>query len=337
MNDMKEAYLYSKLDDGSVVCDTCCRHCPIKKGNTGFCRMYKNIDGTLFSISYGIVSSYAMDPIEKKPVYHYHPATQIFSIGGYGCNFHCGGCQNYSIACVDEAEHSDNYEPEDIITIASQWGSEGIAFTYNEPTVNFDFNYDVAKLAREKGLYTVFVTNGFMSSSALKMISPYLDVFRVDIKGFSEDAYSRIANIKRYGYILQNAIAAKKTYGMHVEVVTNITPDINDKANDLIALSEWIAANLGKDTPWHVTRFFPRYLMSGNKMTSLDKIKQTVDIGHGSGLKYVYAGNLDDPYASDTRCPECGNILISRNGYNTRIVGYEDGVCKQCHAEVDIK
>ncbi len=334
---MKEAYLYMEMEEGKVACGVCPRHCMIPENFVGFCRMYVNLKGTLYSLNYGKISSYTMDPIEKKPLYHFAPGTDVFSVGTWGCNFHCKGCQNSAIACIDRAEESVEMTPEELVEAALEENAKGIAFTYNEPTVSFEYTLDTFKLAHEKGLYTVYVTNGFQSSSALRMISPYLDVYRVDIKAFKEESFKFQTGMSQYAAVLKNAIQAKHNYGMHVEVVTNLIPKVNDTDEELSELAEWIARELGTDTPWHVTRFFPRNKMLAHDSTPFATIKRAYDIGKKAGLEYVYAGNIDERFASDTVCPGCGATVIERIGYRVRRFGIEDGKCRACGHDLNIR
>ena len=224
---MHQALLFEKLAKSYVKCGICRWRCKIAPESCGVCRMYHNQAGDLFNLNYGLASSVAIDPIEKKPLNHFHPGTRVFSLGSWGCNFHCPGCQNWSISCVDldaVEKQSEIILPEEAIRIAKQNGCAGIAWTYNEPTMWFEYTFDSAKLAHQNELYTVYVTNGYMTGEALDMIGPYLDAWRVDVKGFNASYYRKLAKITHWEGILETAERAKNKWHMHVEVVTNITP-----------------------------------------------------------------------------------------------------------------
>jgi pyruvate formate lyase activating enzyme len=334
---MHQALLYEKLTDVRVRCNTCQWHCSIAADRKGVCRMYHNIEGTLYNLNYAQVSSVAVDPIEKKPLFHFYPGTSVFSLGSWGCNFHCDGCQNWEISCVNNPLQGRQILPRESILLAKEYGCRGIAWTYNEPTIWFEYTLDSAKLAKESGLYTVYVTNGFMTSEALDTIGPYLDAFRVDIKGFTNEAYKELANIKQWKGILDNAKRAKDKWNMHVEVVTNIVIDINDDDFQLEGIARWIKEELGELTPWHVTRFYPNYNMTDVQATPLGLLEHAIDIGKKAGLKFVYAGNVPDYSNENTTCYSCGKMIIQRKGYQTKILGLKDGNCAYCGANLNLR
>ncbi|OGC07252.1 AmmeMemoRadiSam system radical SAM enzyme [candidate division WOR-1 bacterium RIFOXYD2_FULL_36_8] len=297
----KEALFYEKSDNEprlwhrgeNVHCFLCPRDCRIKNGSVGYCGVRQNIDGKLYSLIYNIVSSIANDPIEKKPLYHFHPGTRVLSVGTYGCNMKCGHCQNWQIAHADISNEKLSYHkiaPEDLIKLAKKYNSSGIAWTYNEPTIWFEYAFEGAKLAKVNNLYTVWVTNGYTSIPPLEMIAPYLDAYRVDIKGFTDEAYIKLANVYDFTHILKAAKKAKEL-GIHVECVTNVIPTINDDEKQLKDIAEWITKELGSETPWHVTRFFPYFEFSYLEPTPLETLKMAEKIGHDAGLKYVHLGN----------------------------------------------
>jgi pyruvate formate lyase activating enzyme len=334
---MHQALLFEKLTDGRVRCNTCQWHCNIAAGRKGVCRMYQNIDGTLYNLNYGQASSVAVDPIEKKPLFHFYPGSSVFSLGSWGCNFHCDGCQNWEISCVNKPLKGRQILPLEAIMLAKEYGCRGIAWTYNEPSIWFEYTLDSAKLARESGLYTVYVTNGFITSEALDAIGPYLDAYRVDIKGFTAEAYKELANIKQWKGILDNAKRAKEKWNMHVEVVTNIVPEINDDDFQLEGIACWIKEELGELTPWHVTRFYPNYNMTDVQATPLESLEHAIDIGNKAGLKFVYAGNVPGHNSENTTCYVCGKMVIQRQGYDTKILGLRDGNCAYCGANLNLR
>ena len=249
---MHEAMLYEKLSGSTVRCNTCQWRCKISPDKSGVCRMYQNRDGTLYSMNYALVSSMAADPIEKKPLFHFFPGTLAFSLGGWGCNFHCQDCQNWEISCVEIPRQSRGTRevlPQVAIDLAKRYQCQGIAWTYNEPSIWFEYTLDSARLAKENDLYTVYVTNGYLSPEALDAIGPYLDAWRVDVKGFSDALYRKLAKVTRWQGILEVAERAKNKWNMHVEVVTNIIPTMNDDDQQLEGIAKWIHDALGELTP----------------------------------------------------------------------------------------
>ena len=301
--------------------------------------MYRNVDGILNSINYAEVSSENIDPIEKKPLFHFYPGSRVYSLGTWGCNFHCKGCQNWQIACVDGSyveQGSRTISPQEAVSMAKKGGGGGIAWTYNEPSIWFDYTFDCAKIAKEEGLYTVYVTNGYISQEALDTIGPYLDGFCVDVKGFTDQFYQELAKIPRWRGVLEMAERAKHKWGMHVEVVTNIIQTMNDDDEQLRALATWIRDNLGELTPWHVTRFYPQYDMMDFPPTPISTLEHAYEIGRQAGLKFVYTGNVPGHELESTVCYNCGNLNISRVGYHIRITGLEGARCSSCGAELNI-
>jgi len=337
---MHEALLYQKMPHNITRCHTCQWSCRINPNHLGVCQVYQNISGSLFSLNYGRTSSVAVDPIEKKPLYHFYPGSQVFSLGSWGCNFHCSGCQNWEIACPDTYERLFNSRtllPEQAVNMAKEYHCQGIAFTYNEPTVWFEYTLDCARLAKNSGLYTVYVTNGYMSTQALDTIGPYLDAFRVDIKGFKAGTYQKLSKIQHWEKILTTTERAKAQWGMHVEVVTNIIPAYNDDPEQLTGIARWIKTRLGELTPWHVTRFYPCRDMQNTPSTPLETLEKAVEIGKGEGLKYIYLGNVPGHKSETTCCPECGQALIRRKGYDSEICGLDNGRCRRCQSKLYIR
>ena len=329
--------LYEKLTDGRVHCNTCRWRCNIGIDKTGVCRMYHNKDGKLHNLNYAQISSVAVDPIEKKPLFHFFPGSTVFSLGGWGCNFHCQDCQNWKISCVDLPQKSQQIQPMEAVMLAKEYNCRGIAWTYNEPTIWFEYTLDSTKLAKENGLYTVYVTNGYMTTEALDAISPYLDAYRVDIKGFNDQTYKKLTKISHWEGILDNARRAKVRWDMHVEIVTNIVPGINDDDVQLEGIARWIKEELGELTPWHVTRFYPNYKMMNIQLTPVETLEHAMDIGKKAGLKFVYAGNIPGHSSENTVCHVCGEIIIQRYGYQTKILGLKSSRCAYCGADLNIK
>ncbi len=258
----KEALYYNKLDS-KLRCKICARYCLIDEGKYGFCTVRKNENGKLYLLNYGLVSAIHLAPSELKPIFHFKPGKIWLSVGTYGCNFRCRGCQNWDIAHFRFSKEKPLGEiimPEELVDIAIKENCTGLSFTYNEPTVWYEYTLDCMELAKERGLHTNYVTNGFMTPEVLKSLKGLLDVFRVDIKG-KEKFYSKLCHLKNYDVVYKNAILAKEL-GMHVEVVTNITPGYNDDTDTLHYIARFIKNELGEDTPWHCTRFVPHLYLS---------------------------------------------------------------------------
>mgnify|MGYP005837779915 CR=1 FL=1 len=339
---MCEALLYEKLD-GRVRCNLCQRRCLIRPGQKGYCKVRVNQDGTLYTLVYGLASSVAVDPIEKKPLFHFYPSSQVFSLGTFGCNFRCIHCQNYTISYEEPGTErfispGQRLSPERTLELTERYGCGGIAWTYNEPTMWFEYTLDAAKLARERGLYTCYITNGYLTSEALDMIGPYLGGYRVDVKGFSDKLYGRLAHIPHWRGILEVAVRAKERWNMHVEVVTNVIPTWNDDEEQLRGIARWIKGDLGPYTPWHVTRFMPYLELSHLPPTPVSTLERAYKIGRDEGLHFVYLGNVPGHKYENTICYNCGKTAIRRVGYQTQLVGVsEGGKCKNCGADLNIR
>ena len=336
---MREALLYEKLPESMVKCHTCQWQCRVIPGRYGVCGMYRNQAGTLFNLNYGIVSSMASDPIEKKPLFHFFPGSVVFSLGTLGCNFHCRHCQNWEIAMADSraTESCRELSPEDEIDLALKTGCQGIAWTYNEPAIWFEYTLDSARLAKQKGLYTVYVTNGYATQQALDTIGPYLDAWRVDVKGFSDEFYRSLAKVPRWREVLKTAERAKLKWDMHVEVVTNIIPGMNDDGEQLKGIAKWIHDSLGELTPWHVTRFYPQHRLMEYPATPVATLEKAYAIGKEANLKFVYVGNIPGHPDENTVCYSCGRTVIQRMGYETRIIGLTGSKCRFCGADLNIR
>jgi pyruvate formate lyase activating enzyme len=349
--ELKEATLYEPLPDGKVHCFLCPWHCRIAKDKGGFCGVRQNIDGKLYSLIYGKVSSLAADPIEKKPLLHFHPGTRVLSLGTYGCNMRCGHCQNWQIShvvMVKGLEKGKTYfierepiteliPPERLVELARENDCQGIAWTYNEPTIWFEYAYEGAVLAKQAGLYTAFVTNGYITPEGLDAIGPYLDAYRVDVKGFTNDFYFKLAKIRDFTPVLEAAERAKKKWDMHVEVITLIIPTMNDDEAQLKGIAEWMVKKLGPETPWHVTRFVPYLEYDHLPPTPVKTLEKAQKIGQEAGLKFVYVGNVPGHPGESTYCPKCGKLLIKRVGYETNVEGVEAGKCGSCGEDLNIR
>ena len=332
--------LSEPLGGGRVRCHVCQWRCVVAPGDWGHCRTRLNQDGVLFTSIYGVVSSAAADPIEKKPVFHYKPGSTVFSLGSLGCNFRCLFCQNWQIAFADgiglQSGRMD-LSPERAVQMAADYGCEGIAWTYNEPAIWLEYALDTAKLAKAKGLYTVYVTNGYATEEALDAIGPYLDVYRVDFKSFSPRLYRELIKVAGPEGVRRLALRAREKWHMHVEVVTNVVPGYNDDQEELRQLASWIREHLGADTPWHVTRFFPHAQLSQVPPTPLATLEMAADLARREGLSFVYLGNVAGGSGENTYCPVGGELVIARTGYRTRMVGLRpDGTCAEHGAPLNV-
>lgn len=340
---LREALLAEDLGHGAQRCNMCQRRCRMREGGVGYCRTVVNHHGVLYTTIYGVVSSAAADPIEKKPVYHYKPGSVCFSVGTLGCNFRCVFCQNWEIAYADALGSSTSacrtgFTPSDLIQAAKNAGSLGVAWTYNEPAIWLNYALDCAKLCKSEGLYTVYVTNGFATPEALDLIGPHLDVYRVDIKSMQDEFYKRLAKVPSVQGILDVAVRAKSQWHMHVECVTNVVPGWNDSEENLTSTARWIAENLGEKTPWHVTRFFPYGQLSDLPPTPLATLDAAVQIGRNAGLEFIYLGNTPKDRGANTFCPKCGSLAVERHGYFTRITGLnEHGRCSTDDQDLNIR
>jgi pyruvate formate lyase activating enzyme len=329
----RECLLYDRLAEGGVRCRVCRRMCVIPSGSTGFCKARVNRDGKLYSIIYGRVASLAVSPIEKKPMFHFYPGSRWLSLGSFGCNFLCPGCQNADIAHGDPGDSSQDCEyvsPEELAIRALRHKCRGISWTYNEPTVWFEYTLDGAQWAKEKGIATNYVTNGFISVEALDTIGPFLDSFRVDIKAFSVASYRALCNTGDFQGVLHSTLRAREKWGMHVEVVTNVIPEYSDDMGQLRDIARWIATDLGKDTPWHVTRFVPQWNLSSLSPTPVETLEKAREIGFAEGLLFVYLGNLPGHEGENTYCPSCSSLLIKRHGADIVENNLSEGRCPCC-------
>lgn len=338
---LREALLYERLAGQRVRCGICQRRCVIDEGGWGYCATRKNEGGKLFSLTYGEVSTWRVAPSEIKPLFHFLPGGKFLSLGSVGCNFRCPGCQNWDIAhlMVDRSDRliTEHISPERACQLAVDCGCDGISWTYNEPTLWFEYTLDTAKIAKESGLVTNYVTNGFITPEALDLIGNYLDAFRVDIKGFSVHTYGRIAHIADHRGILDVTERAKQKWDMHVEIVTNVIPGYNDGVEELRAIARWIVTALGVDTPWHVTRFMPHLYLAHLEPTPLPTLEHACTLGYEEGLKFVYLGNVPGHPAENTYCPNCRNLVIQRGSYDILRVEITDGKCRFCGEELPIK
>ncbi len=332
-----EAYLYKPLDEKKVKCNLCNHRCVIKNGRRGICGVRENQEGSLKTLVYGRLIARNIDPIEKKPLFHFFPGSLSYSIATVGCNFKCLFCQNAEIAQMpsdhDGMIMGDLFTPEDIVNAAEKGNCKSIAYTYTEPTVYFEFAYDTAKIAHEKGITNVFVTNGYMTSEALEMISPYLDAANVDLKAFNKKFYKEICKAKLEH--VKETLKLMKSLGIFVEVTTLLIPGLNDDKHELEMLAEFLVKSLGPETPWHISRFHPTYKLLDRPSTPVETLIMAREIGIKTGLKYVYTGNVPGENSEKTFCYKCNNILIDRWGFYVKQNFIKNSKCTHCGAHID--
>lgn len=331
---MKEALLYEKCGDDKAHCRLCSHYCIISPGKSGICGVRENRGGELYSRVYGKVVSRNIDPIEKKPLFHFQPGSRSYSIATAGYNFKCLHCQNFEISqCPKEYPDIPGHDttPGQVVEEALRTGSKSISYTYTEPTIFFEFAYDCAKLARQKGLRNVFVSNGYTSPEATKMIAPYLDANNIDLKG-DENFYKRVVGARLQPVL--DTIKLMKEYGVWVEITTLLIPDYND-SEEFLTWAAGFIKSVDPAMPWHVTAFYPTYRLLDKPPTSIATLRRAREIGLGVGLKYVYEGNVPGEGGENTWCPSCNNLLIERRGFSLVGIGMEAGSCKKCGALIE--
>jgi len=315
-----------------IQCLLCPHNCLIADGKSGICGVRKNNKGSHELLTYGIISAYALDPIEKKPLYHFYPGTNILSIGSYGCNMRCDFCQNYNISQRTALGFTTKTEPESIIKNAQKsLNNIGIAFTYNEPVIWFEYIRDVATKVRRKGLKTVMVSNGYVNKEPLREIISFTDAFNIDLKAFNNTFYRHLTGAELEPVKDNLKIIAKS--GKHLEITTLVIPSHNDDENEMANETKWIANELGKDIPFHLSRYFPMYKRE-DPATSGTLLSRLAEIA-SKNLNYVYVGNVTSDNGQNTRCPGCGKIVTRRSGYNIKIQNLDrNGNCIVCGTHI---
>ncbi|MBN1817428.1 MAG: AmmeMemoRadiSam system radical SAM enzyme [Sedimentisphaerales bacterium] len=331
-----EAVLWGPSEGGKVQCFLCSFRCVIPQGRLGHCGVRKNVDGRLQSLNFHRVCAANVDPIEKKPLFHFQPGSKSFSIAAPGCNFRCDFCQNWQISQMAEAEgdlYGRSIRPKDIVASALHGQCKSIAYTYTEPTVFMELADECARPARKEGLANVFVSNGYMTTEAIEFARPWLDGINIDLKSFREDFYKTLCHARLEPVLETIRYIAKKT-DIWMELTTLIVPGQNDSEQELRDLARFIAAEAGRHVPWHVSRFYPQYHMDETEPTPVKMLQRAYDIGREEGLQFIYIGNLPGTRAESTFCPSCGALLIERIGYSIRKNVIEDGRCPQCNADI---
>lgn len=335
MTHLHEALLYKKKDEKVVICGLCAHHCRLKTGEHGKCSVRLNIDGILYSLVYGKLVAQHVDPIEKKPLFHVLPGSLSYSISTVGCNFKCLHCQNSSISQIPPL-HQDrvpgtDFSPERVVVEAVKNECLSISYTYVEPTIFFEFAFDCAVLAHEKGLKNVFVSNGFMTEKATQLLALKLDAINIDIKSFRDDFYREVCSA-RLRPVLET-VKLMHDLGVWVEVTTLLIPGMNDSDQELNDIAQFIAG-VNPSIPWHVTAFYPTYKMTDRPHTSVSSLRRARDIGLEAGLNFVYEGNVPGEGGENSFCPQCYSELINRYGFSVRVNQLQDGYCHQCNEKI---
>lgn len=332
-----EAILYEKVGD-RIRCTACNRYCLLKDGQTGFCGIRKNIGGRLILLNYGLTMTDNIDPVEKKPLYHFHPGSYVLSISTTGCNWMCKYCQNYDISQRRKVEGFRFY-PDDAASFVRNGEANGVSYTYNEPTIFAEYAHDMGMEVHKAGGFNVFVSNGYMSSEAIDYISTFLDAITVDFKGNGNNDFARkYIGILDYKPVF-NSLKKLKELGVHVEITDLVVPvkDVGDREEDARTLSRWIYKNLGPDTPVHFIRFHPDYLMMDVPPTPVNLLERFHKIGKEEGLNYVYVGNVPGHEFDNTYCPRCGHEIIRRQGFFVSKVSIGEGnSCPRCGESIKI-
>lgn len=331
---MTEAMFYEKKGENQVQCRLCRFNCLIANNKRGICNARENRGGLLYSLVYGKIINENIDPVEKKPLFHFLPGSRTFSIATVGCNFHCLQCQNWSIsqsgllAGIPGVSRS----PEEIVQRAVNSGCRSISYTYTEPTIFYEYALETATVAKAAGLRNIFVTNGYISKEPLQRIAPFLDAANIDLKGFDDKKYPLIFGGRLSGVL--ESIVEYNRLGIWLELTTLVIPGVNDSDEELGNIALFIRENLGPDTPWHLSRFFPAFRMNDHPETPVATVMRAVEIGRKAGLRYVYAGNMTGGKGEDTFCHGCGKVMLERSGFRVEANMLVNGCCPDCGEKI---
>jgi len=331
--EQREALFYKRVKDNILQCELCPRYCVIKENEVGNCGVRKNINGKLYSLVYGKPVSANIDPIEKKPLYHFLPGSKSFSIGTVGCNFHCLNCQNYEIsqAKFEEISHMD-LPPKKVVEQTIKFKCKSISYTYTEPTVFYEYMLDSAKLAKKKNIKNVMVSNGFINEKPLLELCKYIDAANIDLKAFDDNFYKKICEARLEPVL--NTLKILYNKKIWLEVTNLLIPKLNDKEKQIKELCLWIKENLDENVPLHFSRFFPMYKANGFQITSFESLENAYVIAKDIGLKYVYVGNIESNY-ENTYCPNCDVLLIERSSFLVNKINIKNNKCSKCNKKIN--
>ncbi len=331
---LKEALQWKPEPEGRVICSLCSHRCLIAPGKFGTCGVRENRSGSLWTHVYGEVIAAHVDPIEKKPLYHFYPGSKSFSLATAGCNFRCPFCQNWQISQSRVRDggggRGEALEPKEAVRLAKAYGCRSISYTYTEPTIFFEYAADTGRLAKTEGLANNFVTNGYMTSETLEAARGWLDACNVDLKAFREKTYKDVCGAHLEPVL--ESIRLMRRLGMWVEVTTLVVPGLNDSPEELRDMARFLAG-VGRDIPWHISRFHPDYKYTEAPATPIETLERAASLGAEEGLHYIYIGNVWGA-ADDTRCPKCGTTLIKRRGFSASGVKIKDGRCSKCGQDI---
>jgi pyruvate formate lyase activating enzyme len=334
--ELKQAVLWKPAAGKAVDCFLCNWRCHIPDGKLGHCRIRQNSGGMLYSLTYDKVCAANVDPIEKKPLFHFLPGTKSFSMACPGCNFQCAFCQNWPISQeVYEGAELDGepYTPKEMVDAAHRSGCRSISYTYTEPTLFMELAAECGALAKSAGMENVFVTNGYMTREAIDFASPWLGAVNIDLKAFTEDYYKNLCKA-RLQPVLDNIEYIAKHTKIWLEITTLLVPGENDSQEELTKLAAWLVDHAGPDVPWHISRFHPQYKYKNVSPTPLESLELAFDIGRAAGLKYVYMGNVPGGGGEDTMCAGCGKMLVRRMGFTIVENNVADGKCRDCGTDI---
>lgn len=329
------AQLWRPLENTTVQCLLCAHFCRIDDGERGRCGVRENRAGSLFSLSYDKVAALNLDPVEKKPLFHFQPGTKTLSLGTPGCNLACLFCQNDSLSQpprLGGPVRGESVPPRDIVRMAQASGAASVAYTYSEPTIFFELMFETATLVREAGLANIMVSNGFQSPQCLDMLDGLIRAANIDLKSYRDEFYRDVCSA-RLDPVLKN-LAHMRRLDWHLEVTTLVIPDLNDSDRELTDIARFVRDELGPDTPWHVSRFHPCYRMREHPPTPLDTLRRAWDIGRAEGLHHVFVGNVPGSGLEDTLCPGCGQRVVERSGFTILRDRLRQGACPGCGATV---
>ncbi|MGE4292945.1 MAG: AmmeMemoRadiSam system radical SAM enzyme [Desulfovibrio sp.] len=332
---MRRAELWEALSENRVHCRLCRQYCVIPEGETGLCGVRQNRGGALFSLVYGKVAALNLDPVEKKPLYHFLPGTRTFSFGTAGCNFSCAFCQNDTLSQTPRnggGVPGRNATPEELVTAALRNQARSVSYTYSEPTIFFEFLRETAEEAMRSGLRNILVSNGFQSPGCLERLGPLVHAANIDLKAFTEQFYRELCGA-RLEPVLEN-LKTMRGLGWWLEITTLVIPGWNDSPQELVRIAEFIARELGENTPWHVSRFHPQYRMAETPPTPVPTLERALEAGKRAGLRHVYIGNVPGHESDNTDCPACGARLLERVGFSVALNDIRDGKCGRCGADI---